>query len=71
MAKYGVEIPIAGYIYLEVEAESKKDAIDKAMIVGWKDEDIIELECYKALSEGNVICVSNSAASARKIREAE
>lgn len=69
MAKYEVELPIAGYISLEVEADNEEDAIEKAMIAGWKDEDIMELECYRALSEGNVICVSNSVASAREIRE--
>lgn len=69
MAKYGVELPLAGYVYLEVEADSKEEAIEAALQVQWTDEDIIELDTYETLCEGNVMRVSNSSASARKIEE--
>lgn len=31
MSKYGVELPVAGYIYLEVEASSQEEAIEKGL----------------------------------------
>lgn len=40
MAKYGVNLPIVGYVYIEVEAENGQDAINKALEAEWKDEDI-------------------------------
>lgn len=68
MAKYGVSLPIAGTIYLEVEADSKKEAIARALQVEWQDEDISELDTYEHLCTGNVIHVSGSDASAEKLR---
>ena len=68
MAKYGVELPIAGYIYLEVEADNKEDAIEKALLTQWQDEDIMELDSYKRLASGNVMHVSHSDAGAYPIK---
>ena len=69
MAKYGVELPIAGWIYLEVNAESEEDAIKKALETSWKDDDVQELCTYKKLMTGNVVHVSKSQVSVRKIDE--
>ncbi len=54
MKKYGVSIPIAGYIYKEVEADSKEEALEKAFDEGYKDDEIAELDMYDVLVEGNV-----------------
>ena len=42
MKKYGVSIPIAGYVYKEVEAESKEEALEKVFDEGYKDDEIAE-----------------------------
>ena len=54
MKKYGVSIPIAGYVYKEVEAETKEEALEKAFDEGYKDDEIAELDMYDVLVEGNV-----------------
>jgi len=54
MKKYGVSIPIAGYIYKEVEANSKEEAKEKAMSESFEDDEIMELDTYDKLVEGNV-----------------
>ena len=54
MKKYGVSIPVAGYVYKEVEAESKEEALEKAFDEGYKDDEIAELDMYDVLVEGNV-----------------
>ena len=54
MKKYGVSIPIAGYVYKEVEAESKEEALEKAFDEGYKDDEIAELDMYDVLVEGSV-----------------
>jgi nicotinate-nucleotide pyrophosphorylase len=55
MARYLVEIPIAGHITVEVEADSEKDAIAAA----WESEDLTLDNCenWEALehfTQGNV-----------------
>lgn len=54
MKKYGISIPVAGYVYKEVEAESKEEALEKAFDEGYKDDEIAELDMYDVLVEGNV-----------------
>lgn len=54
MKKYGVSIPVAGYVYKEVEAESKEEALEKAFDEGYNDDEIAELDMYDVLVEGNV-----------------
>lgn len=53
MAKYGVNLPIVGYVYIEVEAENEQDAIDKALEAEWKDEDIQEEYTVEHVCSGN------------------
>lgn len=55
--KYGVQIPIAGSIYIEVEAENEKEAEE----VAWEainergaEAGDLEWEFFDAIAEGNV-----------------
>lgn len=55
MKKYYVEIPITGYVSVEVEANSKEEAIEKA----WESPDlslnnVVEWEAHERISKGNV-----------------
>lgn len=54
MKKYGLEIPIAGYVYLEIEADSEEEAIEKAFEQGWEQDDIQEIDMYEQIVEGNI-----------------
>lgn len=54
MKKYGVSVPISGYVYIEVEAENEEEALDKVFAQGFEDDDIQELEMYEKLIEGNI-----------------
>jgi len=69
MKKYGVSVPIAGYVYIEVEAETEDEAIDKALDDAYKDEDIVEIEMYRYLLEGNVCNTYCTEASAEEIKD--
>lgn len=55
--KYGVQIPIAGSIYIEVEAENEKEAEEVAWeAINEKGEEAgdLEWEFFNAITEGNV-----------------
>lgn len=67
MKKYGVYVPVAGYIYKEVEAESKEEALDKVFDEGYEDDDIQEMEMYDKVVEGNVCHLYQSYAYAEEI----
>lgn len=54
MKKFGVSVPIAGYVYIEVEAENKKEAVEKAFDQGYTQDDIQEIDMYERIIEGNV-----------------
>jgi hypothetical protein len=66
--KYEVDIPIVGFMYVEVEAGSKEEAIELAMNMEWKDDDIQELDKYEKLVEGNVCYTYHSKVTAREIK---
>ena len=56
MKKYFVEIPITGYVSVEIEANSKEEAIEKA----WESPDlsldnVVEWEAHAYVSKGNVL----------------
>lgn len=56
MAKtYGVTLPVAGSIYIEVEADNEDDAIEKALCEDMRTSDINEWEAFKDLVRGNVV----------------
>lgn len=51
---YGVTIPIAGHVYVEVEADDEDDAIEKAMESDFTSESIESWEALTTFTEGNV-----------------
>lgn len=71
MKSFHVDLPMAGIIGVDVEAETEKEAIEKAMKIPWRltiytlsiytDKDykgpypeIVEVDVFKRLCEGNV-----------------
>lgn len=53
MKKYYVQIPISGYLEVEVDAENKESAIEKAFELATLD-DLVEWEAVKIIAEGNI-----------------
>ena len=51
--KYGVTLPVTGYAYIEVEADNREEALDKAhMIV--EIDDIVEWSTCNHIIKGNI-----------------
>ena len=71
MKKFIVEVPIAGYVCIEVEAEDKNDAIDIAFQKGYTDEEIVELDMYERLVEGNVVYTYHTRVEVNELKENE
>lgn len=69
MEKFSVYVPIAGYIYVEVEAESEEDAIQQVFENGYKDEDVVEMDMYEDVVKGNVCYLNTAHAYAEKIKD--
>ncbi len=69
MKKYGVSVPIAGYIYKEVEANSEEEAIDIVFNEGWEDEDVQEIDMYESIVEGNVCHLYNTRVEIEELEE--
>ncbi|MBN3351902.1 hypothetical protein CF086_16525 [Clostridium botulinum] len=67
MKKYSVYVPVAGYIYKEVEAENEEEALDKVFDEGYEDDDIQEMDMYDKIAEGNVCYLNTSHAYAEEI----
>lgn len=68
MKRYGVTLPIAGHAYVEVEADTKADALALAH-ASWTDDDINELDSYTHLSTGNVLHVSPGSADVEELED--
>ena len=52
--KYGVSLPFTGYVYVEVEAENKEEALNTA----WERatfDDMVEWEFTEHICRGNVL----------------
>ncbi len=71
MPKYGVTLPVNGSVYVEVDANSEDEAIEKALQSDVTNDDIQEWSTYDELVHGNVFCGSDSHASAELIEEDE
>lgn len=76
MPKYSVLVPIAGAIYVEVEADSIDEAEDKAFEADWSinfssndGAELHELEPYSKLVEGNVCRTYYTQIDAEEIEE--
>jgi hypothetical protein len=54
MPKFECTIPIVGYAYVEVEADNKQVAQERALSIPWEDLDIIEEYTTDKVCEGNV-----------------
>lgn len=54
MATYSVTLPITGYVVVEVEADSEKEAIAASMNSDFADDDIVEWEPRECIVEGNI-----------------
>ena len=73
--KYSVSVPVAGYFQVTIEADDEADAKNKAQEVEWTTElktkadmDIIELEMYETICEGNVLHVPLNEIDIEKIK---
>lgn len=72
MAKtWSVELPISGKLILEVEANTKAEAIDKALEGDYSENDIEEWSAEKYLVRGNVFYGVLSEANAELIDDGE
>ena len=76
MPKYNVTLPIAGTVHMEIEADSEEEAIEKAIDTEWGIGDIsspeapielVELDLYDKLVEGNCVNVTTHEAEAEEI----
>jgi hypothetical protein len=73
MAKtYSVAVPISGVIYVEVEAEDEKDAIEKALDSDQLTQDNLERwEAHRHIVQGNVCYAVQWEAEAELIDDGE
>lgn len=54
MPRYSVQLPITGYVIVEVDAASEKDAIKKALEADVTKDDIEGWETHEYTNRGNV-----------------
>lgn len=54
MRTFGLTIPITGYIYKEVEAETENEAIEIAFEQGYTLSNIQETDMHEKVCRGNV-----------------
>lgn len=52
--KYGVSLPLTGYVYVEVEAKNEEEALDKAWDKATLD-DMVEWEFTEHVCRGNIL----------------
>lgn len=70
MKKYSVSLPFSGYVYVDVEAESEKDAINNALesaqmrCFAEGNTEIVEWDFFKNIVQGNVCYAPCSQAEA-------
>lgn len=67
MATYGVTLPITGTIYVEVEAASEEEAIEKALEAEVTSNDIESWSTHKIVVRGNVFHGEQNEASAQEV----
>lgn len=70
MAEWEVTLPVVGSLSLVVEAESEKEAIEKAFEVGYdpKDQDLT-WETVERVTRGDVLYAPVNSASAIKVAD--
>jgi len=67
MATFEVTLPVHGIIYMTVEAESEREAIDLALET-YTEQDLNEWSAVESFGRGNVNYVSPTEAIAEKVR---
>ena len=60
MKTYLLEVPIAGYMSVEVDAETEDEARQKALQAEFGWDDIIEITAYERIAQGNVLNTSRN-----------
>lgn len=71
MAKYNVIMPIAGYVEIEVEADSEQEAIEYVLENGYDGASYEEVEPYESINTGNFSNLPYTKASVELIEEDE
>lgn len=72
MKRYTVEVPIVAVCYVEVEAESEKEAIDLAFQSDELSlENVEEWEAYRIIAEGNCLHTNYNRANVVSEEEVE
>lgn len=67
--EYWVEIPITGYVIVEVEAESEQEAIEKAFAdPDITTDDIEEWNTHEHITQGNVCYALKHSVSAEEVQ---
>ncbi len=54
MPSYEVKVPIAGYVVVEVKANSEKEAVKKALEKDYSLDDVYEWDGYETIVRNNV-----------------
>lgn len=63
MKKYTVKVPVVGYYLAEVEVNDSKEAIKKAVNeYEWEADDLLELEAFEKIVQGNICYTYNHSA---------
>ena len=64
MKRYYVYLPVSGLFCVELDAESKEDAIDRALNgEGWPDDPVPEeWDVHRRITQGNVCHASHNEA---------
>ncbi len=68
MPRYSVQLPITGYVIVEVEADTSAAAIEAALVSARREE-IEEWEAHRHTNRGNVAVGSCTEANAEIIGE--
>ena len=67
MKKFGVTIPLTGYVYVELEAESEEEAVAKGMAEDFSVVDIEDWETVEQVCQGNICYAMENKAYAEEL----
>ena len=71
MKKYAVMVPFAGHFYVEVEVENEEEAKQKALDSNPfdknSDAEVMEIEYYEQMNQGNIAYCTLSAIDIQEI----
>lgn len=69
MPKFACTLPVVGIAYVEVEAETKEEAVELALMSEWQDLEIMEECVVDKVCQGNVNYHPCTKAYAQKIED--